>query len=746
MFHPGIRNRLLLFFIFPLFLQTSCSTAKVLGLTRQEAAEMMQKGDIDFIRQSSSDFNQAGFSRTVSRLKELEAVHPGAPFYAALLADDDRDLQILLYCAALESPSFPARREAVSKMLSIIFDEPETARINTEDILGFLDSDNLKGKNEFLPILRAACLYRMGRYGEIVKPLTEYLAGSDAGEELPVKWGKAIGLFATWNEGGNAESLKNEITAILFKNPVDEVTRWAYSEALSAGHLLSPMETAAITARRSPGNYSVIINNLRPAISGDVLFFFRHPDLIADLGRAYQYTPGARDEGAELFRTWDKMLEAEGPFSPAKFMVLFYTGRIERARERYVESSEYFFRALGYAPDELQADSCIWYMLMNAVSRDPSTAVSLVLGTMPQWNDMSYFSDVLDRLSFYLTGRRQWANIMEIYSRLEARGNSASLAQYAWILGRAAQEGYITPERNTESFFRIAFEESNASFYYRVMAATVLGETLVPEIEGRTAAQQRAVISPEAEFILGFFEYSASSFVTPYIRAREAELSIPELRKTAEALGALNRWKESIDLVSRYMKRENYKLNREDLYLYYPQPYRELIEKYAGEMGLGAEILYGLIHTESLFMSDVSSWVGAIGLVQLMPATAEEMAGRIVRQGGPDYRGPETNLRDPEVNIHIGSYYLRYLTQQMQSPMLALLAYNGGMGRVRRWLAADRRRGVLPLDLFLETVEYTETREYGRRVLAAAAAYGYLYYGMSMEEVAADIYPADRHP
>jgi soluble lytic murein transglycosylase len=171
-----------------------------------------------------------------------------------------------------------------------------------------------------------------------------------------------------------------------------------------------------------------------------------------------------------------------------------------------------------------------------------------------------------------------------------------------------------------------------------------------------------------------------------------------------------------------------------------------LIEKYAGEMGLGAEILYGLIHTESLFMSDVSSWVGAIGLVQLMPATAEEMAGRIVRQGGPDYRGSETNLRDPEINIHIGSYYLRYLTQQMQSPMLALLAYNGGMGRVRRWLAADRRRGVLPLDLFLETVEYTETREYGRRVLAAAAAYGYLYYGMSMEEVAADIYPADRHP
>jgi soluble lytic murein transglycosylase len=123
-----------------------------------------------------------------------------------------------------------------------------------------------------------------------------------------------------------------------------------------------------------------------------------------------------------------------------------------------------------------------------------------------------------------------------------------------------------------------------------------------------------------------------------------------------------------------------------------------------------------------------------------MPTTAEEMAGRIARQGGPDYRGPEMDLQNPELNIHIGSYYLRYLKGQMGSLMPALLAYNGGMGRVRRWLAEDRRRGGLPLGLFLETVEFPETREYGRRILAAAAVYGYLYYGKSFEEVAADIY------
>jgi soluble lytic murein transglycosylase len=123
-----------------------------------------------------------------------------------------------------------------------------------------------------------------------------------------------------------------------------------------------------------------------------------------------------------------------------------------------------------------------------------------------------------------------------------------------------------------------------------------------------------------------------------------------------------------------------------------------------------------------------------------MPPTAAEMAGRIARQGGPDYRGPEMDLKDPDLNIHIGSFYLRYLKGQMGF-MPALLAYNGGMGRVRRWLAEDRQKGGLPPDLFLETVEFTETREYGRRILAAAAVYGYLYYGKSFGQVAASIYP-----
>ena len=76
------------------------------------------------------------------------------------------------------------------------------------------------------------------------------------------------------------------------------------------------------------------------------------------------------------------------------------------------------------------------------------------------------------------------------------------------------------------------------------------------------------------------------------------------------------------------------------------------------------------------------------------------------------------------------------------SPILALKAYNGGQGRVRRWLAEDRARpgGGLPIDLFVETIAIPETRNFGRLVMSAAAIYGYLYYGKTMEEVIASAF------
>ena len=137
-------------------------------------------------------------------------------------------------------------------------------------------------------------------------------------------------------------------------------------------------------------------------------------------------------------------------------------------------------------------------------------------------------------------------------------------------------------------------------------------------------------------------------------------------------------------------------------------------------------------------MPEIVSHAGAVGLAQIMPATAKEVNAMIKRRGGPDFaENGYIDLRKPEINVYLGAFYLNHLTNSLGSPMLALLGYNGGPGRVRR---LRRAAPSLPEDLFLETIATTETREYGKRVMAAAAAYGCLYYGISMEQIVADIF------
>ena len=767
MFRQDTRS---VFFLFLFaFVFSSCGTSRILGLQRQEAADLLYRGDLGFIVRSDLPED---FPGAVSRLTELSRVHPAAAFYAGLLAGSsaaNRNLQIPLFSAALQSPSLPARREAAARLMSLILETAETHEI--EEFLQFLSSANARGMTD-TALLRAAALYRLGRYAEAASVLPADLQG----------WERALAFFAAWNiaEGEVSEAQRREITAFLFDLPAGNLRRWAYSEALSLEGLLAPEEHGLIFSRRFPISHSITLNNLRPALEDGGLLFFRHPALIGDLARAFQFTPAMRAEGIELFTAWDSLLESgvlpssllgrdfgelesfagtldRDEVNARRYLILHHAGRIERARGRFPQSTEKFWRALALAPDTLQSDACIWYILMNTVAHNPPAAAELFLQTIPYWTDMFVFNGVLDRLSQYLTSQRQWDTLLEVFHALESRAAAGvrpagSLGQFAWIAGRAVQEGFLTADRSAESFFRLAFEQPTGTFYYRTLAALQLGENFSPSGNERRA--RRASAAPvqeggELEFLLGFFQHGATAFALPFIRAQESGLSIPELRRLAAAMAGAEQWQESIRLVARYMNREDFQISREDLYLSHPQPFRELIEAYAGDMGLRPETMFALIRTESHFGAAAVSHAGAVGLAQLMPSTAQDVAARIVRAGGTDHRSPNgINLTDPRINIHMGSFYMRHLiVNQMEgNVMLALMAYNGGQGRVRRWLAADRQRedGGLPKDLFLETILYPETRHYGRLVLSAAAIYGYLYYGLTMEEVAVNIFGSGR--
>lgn len=152
-----------------------------------------------------------------------------------------------------------------------------------------------------------------------------------------------------------------------------------------------------------------------------------------------------------------------------------------------------------------------------------------------------------------------------------------------------------------------------------------------------------------------------------------------------------------------------------DFELRFIAPYREVASVSAAENKLDEAWVYGLIRQESRFISAARSGVGAAGLMQIMPDTARWIARRL---GIKSYAA--SDMRAPETNIKFGTYYLKHVQDSLDgSPVLATAAYNAGPGRAQRW------RASVPMEaaVYIETIPFTETRDYVRKVMSNAMYY-----------------------
>jgi soluble lytic murein transglycosylase len=177
----------------------------------------------------------------------------------------------------------------------------------------------------------------------------------------------------------------------------------------------------------------------------------------------------------------------------------------------------------------------------------------------------------------------------------------------------------------------------------------------------------------------------------------------------------------------------------DDLALRFPMPWRPVFESRSEAAGIPSAWAYGVARSESLFMPDATSSAGAVGLMQLMPATGK----RIARDAGVRYRGRVT-LTDPASNVSLGTTYLsRMLHRFGDHRVLATAAYNAGPHRVDRWLPED---APLEADVWLETVPYAETRSYVQRVLASDAVFQWRMSGSALRlaEVMRPVPPRQR--
>ena len=170
------------------------------------------------------------------------------------------------------------------------------------------------------------------------------------------------------------------------------------------------------------------------------------------------------------------------------------------------------------------------------------------------------------------------------------------------------------------------------------------------------------------------------------------------------------------------LRRRGRAWDRALLEVVFPFPHSDLVRARAGELGLDPYLLAAIVRQESAFQADVVSAAGAVGLMQVMPATGGELARRV----GPR-RFQADLLSVPELNVHLGAAYLADLLRRYDGDLpLVLSAYNAGPTRANRWRRLPQAGDPLR---FTERIPFRETRNYVKNVTRNRVLYRWLHEG-----------------
>jgi soluble lytic murein transglycosylase len=305
---------------------------------------------------------------------------------------------------------------------------------------------------------------------------------------------------------------------------------------------------------------------------------------------------------------------------------------------------------------------------------------------------------------------KDWPNVVAFIQRLDDTERAKQRWQY-W-LGRAQRALTAAPDAATpaENPWEVLADERQ---YYGFLAAESLGKTpalndqsLRPDAEAIDALKQRAPMQRVREL------YAVGDRTDA---RREWAMLLPILDPSQRAAAAY--LIADFGWVDLSIMAANAAELRDDLSLRFPSPFTPTFVKESRASAVPISFLYGVARQESAFAPAARSSAGALGVMQLMPATAAATA----RNTGEPI--PVTAaLFDPVVNIHIASRHLAELLERYDgNRVLAAAAYNAGPHRVDRWL---RDRPARPADVWIETIPFAETRDYVKNVMAFSYIYG----------------------
>ncbi|MCQ9326595.1 lytic transglycosylase domain-containing protein [Neisseria dentiae] len=308
---------------------------------------------------------------------------------------------------------------------------------------------------------------------------------------------------------------------------------------------------------------------------------------------------------------------------------------------------------------------------------------------------------------------QRWNDLADIITAMPAKLQNDPAWQY-WLARSYAAQGN---RGQAEPLYEKA--AASGRNFYAVMAGEELGRRVSTRNNVGEASKsdvKHLAKDGAIDRALTLFKASQSSGDWKMRRQSQAEWRYAtrgadeDLLLTAAQLAYDNQFYE---MAINSAERTNTKLNYN---LRYISPFKDTTVRYANQAGIDPAWVYGLIRQESRFMLGAQSSVGAQGLMQVMPATAREIAAKIGMSS--------SELYTMDGNIRMGTWYMADAKRRLQNnEVMATAGYNAGPNRARNWQASAPLEGAI----YAETIPFTETRDYVKKVMTNATFYASLF-------------------
>lgn len=301
-----------------------------------------------------------------------------------------------------------------------------------------------------------------------------------------------------------------------------------------------------------------------------------------------------------------------------------------------------------------------------------------------------------------------WKVLRDITGRMPAA--LAEKPEWIYWNGRArSATGHVDQAR--EQYRRIADQPN----FYGLLAREELGEAhqLPPAAAVPTREDiRRAELMPPIQRALKLFSLDLRTEALREWNWAIREADDRTLLAVAHLALQKNLWDRAIATADRTVAEHDYALR-------YLAPMRAEVEPHVHARALDLTWVYGLMRQESRFIMNARSSAGAQGLMQVMPATAKWVAKKIGLNGYSP-----SQIADADTNLLLGTSYMRIVLDSLDDhPVLASAGYNAGPGRAKKWRATKPMEGAI----YAETIPFTETRDYVKKVMANAVMYSLVF-------------------